>query len=170
MAALSSGRNTQSKGNAEHLGPFPVEAATVVYTGSIVAVDDNGLAVPAQAKTGTTPFVGVPIVVGVMNNVVDGEIPQDAHNVSGYPMIPAPANLGSASAISIEVLDGIFLFDNDTTNAVTQATVGKVVFAVNDHTVGTSDLTTTLPAVGTVVGINALGVWVDTRKKTTPTA
>lgn len=167
MAALSSGRNTPLKGEATQQA-YSVEANTVIYLGSIVVLNDNGNAIPATAKTGAGALTAVPRVVGVANNVVSGDIGQDCHNVSGYPMIPSPSNLGSAGALSINTAEGVFRFDNDVTNPASQATVGKIVYAVDDHTVGTSNLTTTLASVGTVVQVDSLGVWVNLRTKSLP--
>ena len=121
MAALASGRNTQQRGDAESVA-LGVEANGVIYVGSMVAVDDNGLALPAQAKSGVAPLTKVPYILGVMNNVVSGDIGQDAHNVAGYPQIPSPPSLGAAGAIRVRVLRGVFKLDNDGT--ILQANVG----------------------------------------------
>jgi hypothetical protein len=159
MALLTSARNTPFKDSPGIFLPMGVEASTTVYMGGMVVSDDNGYALPAQAKTGTAPLANVPKVMGVAIRVVGGEFGEDAHNVAGYPMIPTPLNLGAAAAINIEVRKGVALLDNDGT--VLQATIGSVVFALDDHTVTATDGTATRPAVGQVVALENGMVWVD---------
>ena len=138
MGLLTKARNTPMKDVAETLYPLPMEAATVIYMGGMVATDDNGLAVPAQPATGTTPFVNSPRVIGIAARVVGGNFGEDAHNVAGASMIPTPPNLGSASALMLEVKRGIAFLDiNDGT--VVQASVGQMCFAADDHSVSMND-------------------------------
>jgi hypothetical protein len=166
MAALTSGRNTPFKDSHGINIPLGVEANTTIYQGAVVAIDDDGYAVPATAKTGTAPYVGVPKVMGVMVHVEDAEFGEDAHNVAGYPMVPLPNNLGSAGALTVEVRKGVVLLDNDGT--VVQATIGSPCFAVDDHTVSNSDSTQTRPCVGQVVALENGMVWVDMNVQSLP--
>jgi hypothetical protein len=164
MSALAKGRNTPQSGEAQQ-GAYLVEAATVIYVGSLVALNDIGLAVPAQIKTSGGSYTNVPVIIGVMNNVVGGNTGQDCHNVIGANSIPTPPNLGAAGALKVNVLKGIFKFDNDVTAPVTQAYVGHVVFALDDHTISIDHASTVRPVAGTVVKLDADGVWIDTTKQ-----
>jgi hypothetical protein len=144
MAALSASRNTPERNgnNRFNYELFGVEASTSIYVGSMVALNANNSAVPAQAR-GAAPLDKLN-VLGVCDAVYAGGILPpgiDALNQTGngslYP--GATATLGAAGAISVRVVSSIFGMDVDST--ITDAThVGQLVFAVDDHTVGLGTL------------------------------
>jgi hypothetical protein len=144
MSALSSSRNTPERNgnnrfNYEAMG---VEASTSIYMGSMVAVNSNGNAVPAQAR-GTAPLDNLR-VLGVCDAVYAGGIMApgvDALNQTGngslYP--GATAALGTAGAISVRIACSIFGMGPDSSISDTTH-VGQLCFAVDDHTVGMGTL------------------------------
>lgn len=153
MAALTASRNTPEWNNSVryHYGLIPVEASTSIYVGSMVAMNANGRGVPAQAR-GTAPLDKLRIM-GICEYVYAGGILPpgiDALNQTGNgTLFPgATATLGTAGAISVGVVAGIFGMDVDGT--ITDTThVGQVLVAVDDHTVslGTSVANTTSLAI-----------------------
>jgi hypothetical protein len=138
MALLTGPRNTPMKEGDSLNMPFGVEAGATIYLGSMVAVDDNGYVMPAQAKTGTAPLAKVPTVMGRADRVINGNTGGNAINVAGANMIPSPSNLGAAGSISIEVRRGVFLLDING-SSIGVANVGQLAFSVDDHTVDVSD-------------------------------
>jgi hypothetical protein len=160
--ALSASRNTPEWQGAPrfHYGLVPVEAATSLYVGGMVALNANGRAVPAQAR-GTAPKDKL-AVIGIVEYVYAGGILPpgvDALNQTGngglYP--GATATLGTAGAIAVGVLCGTFGMDVDSTIADTSH-VGQLVFAVDDHTVGMGTLvadttTITVPSSGLLINV-----------------
>jgi hypothetical protein len=160
--ALSASRNTPewNGSNRFHWGLLPVEASTSLYVGGMVALNANGRAVPAQART-TAPRDNLR-VMGICEYVYAGGILPpgvDALNQTGngglYP--GAGATLGTAGAISVGVMAGCFGMDVD--SSITDASpVGQLVFAVDDHTVGRGTLVAnstsiTVPASGVLANI-----------------
>jgi len=163
MAALTASRNTPELGgtNRFHWGLVPVEASTSLYVGGMVALNANGRAVPAQART-TAPRDNLR-VVGVVEYVyTGGQLPPgiDALNQTGNGgLFPgATATLGTAGAISVGVACGVFGMDVDSSISES-AHVGQLVMAVDDHTVGMGTLvanTTSIVAPASGVLINVL--------------
>jgi hypothetical protein len=143
MAALQNSRNTPEWNGAPryHLGLLAVEAASSIYVGGIVAINSNGRAVKGQAL-GASPLDTLK-VAGICEYVYAGGIVPpglDALNQTGNGgLFPgATATLGTAGAISVGVVAGIFGMDVD--SSITDATcVGKLAFVVDDHTVGLAD-------------------------------
>jgi hypothetical protein len=162
MAALTTSRNTPewNGSNRYHYGLLPVEASTTIYVGSMVAMNANGNAVPAQAR-GAAPLDNLR-VMGICEYVYAGGIVPpglDAINQTGngalYP--GATATVGSAGAISVGVVCGTFGMDVD--SSITDAhPIGQIVFAVDDHTVGKGTLVANsvsfvLPAAAPLVNV-----------------
>src|SRR5947209_10690473 len=115
MAALSGSRNTPEWpgfSNRYHYGLIPVEASTSVYVGSMVALNNNGRAVPAQSRASCTTKSKLN-VIGICEYVYAGGILPpgvDALNQTGNaPLFPgATLTLGTAGAISIGVVASAF--------------------------------------------------------------
>jgi hypothetical protein len=163
MAALSASRNTPEwSGGATryHYGLIPVEASTSIYVGSIVALNANGRAVPAQSR-GSGALLKLN-VIGICEYVYAGGILPpgiDALNQPGngalYP--GATATLGTAGAISIGVVAGCFGMDVDST--ITDSShVGQMCVAIDDHTVGMGTLVAnttsiTVPASAPLINV-----------------
>jgi hypothetical protein len=145
MAALSGSRNTPEWpgfSNRYHYGLIPVEASTSIYVGSMVAINNNGRAVPAQSRASGSTLSKLN-VIGICEYIyAGGVLPPgiDALNQTGNaPLYPgATATLGTAGAISVGVVAGCFGMDVD--NTVTTANLGEMCVAVDDHTVGMGTL------------------------------
>ncbi len=164
MAALSASRNTPEWSGVAtryHYGLIPVEASTSLYVGSMVAINNNGRAVPAQSRAAGATLSKLN-VLGICEYIYAGGILPpgiDALNQTGngtlYP--GATATLGTAGAISVGVVAGCFGMDVDST--VTAANVGEMCFAIDDHTVGMGTLvanTTSITVPGSGILINVL--------------
>jgi hypothetical protein len=151
MAALSNSRNTPEMADGGRMRVLAVEANTIVYLGSMVALDANGYAVPASATTTTANALRI---VGRAERVENGIPGENAIN-----------NPGAAGAISIVARKGVFMFDQD--GSIAAAQVGTVCFAIDDHTVTAADRANgagvqQYAAAGQVVAIDPSGqVWVD---------
>ena len=163
MAGLTASRNTPefSGSNRYHYGLIPVEASTSIYVGGIVALNNNGRAVPAQSRVSGT-LLSKLNVIGVCEYVYAGGIVypglnalNQAGNGSLYPA--ATGTLGTAGAISVGVVCGTFGMDVDAT-IVDSSHVGQMCVAVDDHTVGLGTLVAnttsiTVPASGPLINV-----------------
>jgi hypothetical protein len=134
MAALAGDRNTKSKSIDKSVA-YPTAAAVKIFGGSLVAII-AGFARPAADTAGGR-------VIGVADWQVD--------NLTG-----------AAGAKTVRVRRGVFKFNNGAAGeALVQADVGKVVFAVDDQTVGKVGGTNTVVA-GELLEIDPDGqVWVQ---------
>jgi hypothetical protein len=164
MAGLTASRNTPEWpgfSNRYHYGLVPVEAATSIYVGSMVALNNNGRAVPAQSRASGTTLSKLN-VIGICEYVYAGGILPpgiDALNQTGngtlYP--GATLGLGTAGSISVGVVAGAFGMDVDST--ITNAShLGQMVVAVDDHTVGLGTLVAnttsfTVPSSGLLINV-----------------
>ncbi len=131
--ALTADRNTE-----RIEGVFfgrPVAAATVVYAGSLAALDTDGNLVPASADPDLK---------------VDGRAEEQADNSSG-----------AAGDLTCRVRRGCFRFANSATDPITLADVNATAYAEDDETVAKTDATGTLPAAGTIMDVDDLGVWIN---------
>jgi hypothetical protein len=90
---------------------LPVKASTIIYGGATVVTDSSGYAVGATEATGLKCW-------GVAEETVDN-------------------SAGSNGAQFVKVRPGVFSRDVGTSaDALTQADIGKTVYAIDDHTVG----------------------------------
>ncbi|MBF6569071.1 MAG: hypothetical protein IVW54_09360 [Candidatus Binataceae bacterium] len=120
MAALTSARNTPEMADFGRIQVYPVEANTVVYLGSMVALNGAGNAVPASSTPGLK-------IVGRAERVHNGIPGQNAVNTGGV-----------AGGISIVCRRGVFMYAvND--SSIAQAQIGSPAFAVDDNSVSASD-------------------------------
>lgn len=137
MAVLTANRPTPQYGGVPD-SPMPqryylpVAANVNIYQGALVVVDSSGNANPAGAGSGS-PVVGC--VVGRADDQGD-----NLTAITG----------GLAGAISIEVRNGVFLWD--IAGTITKATFGIKVYAVDDHTVQTT--AASLSAAGYCLGVD----------------
>jgi hypothetical protein len=115
---------------------YPMAAATIIYAGTMVALNAAGNSVPAADAANLR-------VVGRAEETVD--------NASG-----------AAGDQSISVKEGVFKFANSATNAVDPDDRGKTCFVEDDNTVSEVGGTNSVKA-GRVVDVDSDGVWVDTR-------
>lgn len=133
-AALSAERNTPQRLN--QYTSLTVASNEIIYAGALVCVNSSGLAVPAADSSGFA-------VVGRAEATVDNR-----------------GVLYSATK-AVKVARGTFQWANGDVIAV--ADIGKIVYVTNDQTVNKTGGGQNIIA-GTVVDVDASGVWVDTAK------
>jgi len=128
-------RNTPMKDG--ELIAVPVAADAVIGAGKIVAADATGYATPGATATTLT-------YLGRAEEAVD--------------------NTGGADGDKTVLVrrKKAFKFANSATDAVTQASLGKVCYIEDDETVsGTNAGGNTQSAAGIVIGVESDGVWVE---------
>ena len=134
MTALAADRNTLEKDGYRR--SFPVAASTLIYAGALVMVNSSGVATKGATATGLTAV--------------------------GCALARADNSAGSAGAMNVKVRRGIFNFLNSSGgDAITEANVGTVVYAVDDQTVALTSGSSTRSTVGRVYEVDADGVWVE---------
>lgn len=132
--ALTKDRNTQLKDG--ELISVPVGNAEAIFAGSLVAADATGYAVPGAVATTLT-------YLGRAEEYVDN-------------------SAGADGAKNVLVRRGkAFKWANSGADPVTQASLGKVCYIVDDETVAATNGANTRSAAGTVVGVDADGIWVQ---------
>jgi hypothetical protein len=131
-AALTSDRNISSM--AGEYSVLNVESGTVIYAGSLVAVDTNQYAVSASDAATLK-------VIGVAVKGVDQRAPL-------YD-----------STKTITVRRGVFLFKNG--GSLTDANIGDWAIVEDDQTVSTAAEMTNDLLAGVIVDVDSDGVWVD---------
>lgn len=132
--ALSADRNTPFKDGQEI--PVPVAAGAKIYGGSIVVANATGYAAPGNTATTLT-------YLGRAEEQVDNTDGADGDKTIRVGRLKA------------------FKFDNSDADPVTQASLGKPCYIVDDHTVAATNGTNTRSAAGVVVGVDSDGVWVQ---------
>nr|DAP14048.1 MAG TPA: hypothetical protein [Caudoviricetes sp.] len=132
---LTSARNTASIARGRILS-LPVAAGREIFEGSLVVLDANGYAQPAEKEESLT--------------------------AAGRAETYADNSKGEAGDITVRVLRGAFVWDNDPTaaNKVTQAHVMKPCYILDDCTV--TALATGSSQAGKVLGVTDEGVVVET--------
>ncbi len=134
MTALSASRNTPERATGD-LFSDPVKAASLIHGGALVVLDASGWAVKASTATGLV--------------------------VRGVAMAPADNTDGANGAIAVESRRGVFRFANSASgDAITRAEIGDTAYIVDDQTVAKTDGSGTRSAAGTIVDLDAEGVWV----------
>ena len=133
MAALTKDRNTKRR-DAKVFSD-PVAATTKIYAGSLVCINASGYAVPGSTSTALKAR-------GVAQEQVDN-------------------STGAAGDKRVETNRGCFPFANSASaDEITRADIGATAYIVDDQTVAKTNGSSTRSAAGTVVGIDADGVWV----------
>ena len=135
MAALTQNRPPNQYGGIEsdvlpNRFYLPVAAAVKIYQGALVVVDSSGNANPAGNASGA-------YVAGVMAGCAD----EAADNTNG-----------AAGAAFVTVRQGAFYWD--ISGALTQASWGQKVYAVDDHTVILSNGAPNVTVAGMFIGID----------------
>lgn len=130
---LSKDRNTAMKDG--ELIPVPVAATAVIFAGALVVANATGYAAPGSVATTLT-------YLGRAEEMVD--------------------NSGGADGDKSVLVrrKKAFFWKNSGTDPVTQASLGKPCYIVDDETVAATNGTNTRSAAGTVVGIESGGIWV----------
>lgn len=139
MTALAADRILRRSGSSAvsmKLKSLPVAAATTIYGGSLVALNQSGYLVPASDDS-------LVFVVGVALAAADN-------------------SAGAAGAISCAIERGVFSFNNSSsTSALTDADIGRVCYAADDNTVARITALGKNPPVGKVVGLDGSDVLVE---------
>lgn len=134
MPALAADRNTPHKDG--ELIPVPVAAAKRIYAGALVVATAAGFAAPGSTATTLT-------YLGRAEESVDNSAGADGDKVVLVRRKKA------------------FQFANLAADPVTQASMGKVAYIVDDQTVAATNGGNTRSAAGKVVGVDAAGVWIE---------
>lgn len=115
---------------------FPVAADAVIHMGALVVANADGYIAPGSEATDLT-------YLGRADDAVD--------------------NTGGADGDkTVHVRRGVaFHFANSDSDPVTQASLGKPAYIVDDETVAGTDGTGTRSEAGIVVGIDDAGVWIE---------
>ncbi|EGJ49042.1 hypothetical protein [Desulfocurvibacter africanus] len=132
--ALSADRNTPHM-DGEQIS-VPVAASAKCYAGGIAVANASGYAVPGSTATTLT-------YLGRFEETVD--------NTSGE---------NGDKAVLVRRRKA-FKWKNSGADTVTQASLGKACYIVDDETVAATNGTNTRSAAGIVVGIDSDGVWVQ---------
>lgn len=111
-------------------------ASTHVYQGSMVAINQSGYLVPASADASLH-------VVGVSEDDVDN-------------------SSGSAGALTCAPRKGVFYLTNSSsTDAITDADIGRFAYVVDDNTVARTSNGGARPVAGVIAGVDSFGVAVE---------
>ncbi|MCX6908051.1 MAG: hypothetical protein NTY01_08415 [Verrucomicrobia bacterium] len=114
----------------------PVAASTIIYAGTLVAINAAGNSVPAADSPGLK---------------VDGVADEQKDNSSG-----------DAGDLRVNVTRGVRCFANSAINPVTVAEINKQVYVADNLTVNKEGGTNHIQA-GLCLDVDDDGVWVDTR-------
>ncbi len=133
MAALTQGRLTPRR--AGDFRDEPLHGATTVFAGAMVMRDADGFLVEGQTATG---------LVGV------GVADRDADN-----------GAGADGDITCRYKPGTYRMANSAAaDAIDQADIGELCYAVDDQTVALTDATGTRSPAGIIEDVDSDGVWV----------
>lgn len=134
MTALAADRNTPHKDG--ELIPVPAAAAKRIFAGALVVATATGFAAPGSTATTLT-------YLGRAEESVDNSAGADGDKTVLVRRKKA------------------FQFANLAADPVTQASLGKVAYIVDDQTVAATNGGNTRSAAGKVVGVDAAGVWIE---------
>lgn len=132
--ALTADRNTPLKDG--ELIAVPVAANAKIFAGALVVANSTGFAAPGSVATTLT-------YLGRAEEYVDN---------TGGANGDKTVNIRRRKA---------FKFKNHGADLIVQADLGKVCYIVDDETVAKTNGGATRSAAGTVVGIEADGVWIQ---------
>jgi hypothetical protein len=131
MAALTADRNTPRRDGVQF--SRPVAATAHIYAGAIACLSATGYATPGTVATTLKK-------PGIAQEEVDN-------------------SAGADGDLTVLVRHGVFRVANDGT--ITIADIGNSAYIVDDQTVADNDGTGTRSLAGTIVDVDADGVWVD---------
>ena len=115
---------------------FGVATKTIIYAGTIVALNVSGYIVPASDTAGLK-------VVGIAKADVDN-------------------SNGENGVVNVDVECGVFRFNNSATKPLSQTDWNSKAFIEDDNTVAKASANSV--CAGVVVGVDDVGVWVDTKR------
>ncbi len=132
MTILTRDRNTPARAGDEFV--YPMAANVTIFAGGLVMLNAAGDATPGRAAAGQI-FCGVAQEAKVNGAVVGAE--------------------------TIRVRPGVFRFSNSAAaDLITRAHIGDPCFAVDDDQVASTNGGATRSIAGTIVDVDAVGVWV----------
>ncbi len=131
--ALTAGRNTPEVAEGRTL-VLPVKGATIIFDGSLVALNANGFAVPGDNVAGLT-------AAGRAEEYVDN-------------------SAGADGAVKVRVRRGVFKWSNDSVAPVTAQHVMKNCYILDDETVTSTAADASV--AGKVIGLEDNEVLVET--------
>lgn len=133
MVALAAERNAPRRDGTDYNDP--VAAATKIFAGALVCLNAAG-----DATKGAT----------ALNLKVIGRAKATADN-----------SAGAAGAISVETETGVFRFANSAAgDLIARADIGASAYIVDDQTVAKTNGGGTRSVAGTIVDVDAQGVWI----------
>lgn len=130
---LTTDRNTKRRAG-DDLNVDPVAAATHIFAGALACLDANGNLVPGSTSTTLK---------------ARGRAEENVDN-----------SAGAAGDKSAKTRKGVFQFANDGTDTIDRTHIEGTAYIVDDETVAATDGTGTRSAAGTIVDVDAQGVWV----------
>ncbi|WP_424682924.1 hypothetical protein [Frateuria sp. YIM B11624] len=131
---LAADRNTPSKDGK--LIAVPVAAGAKIFAGALVAANATGYATRGATAT-TLTYLGRAEEFADNTNGADGDVQVMVRRAQA------------------------FLWKNSGTDPVTQASLGKLAYIVDDETVSKTNAGgNTQSAAGIVIGVDASGVWI----------
>jgi hypothetical protein len=137
MAALTANRSTNRDASPIFRIFAPIADNVHIYQGALVQINASGYATPAGAATATDTHL----------YLTWGRAPYEKDNtVNGH----------SLGALIVEIECGIEYWDIDGGDPMTQANVGGLVYAKDDHTVGPTNGSTHYAVAGRCVGLVTL--------------
>ena len=113
---------------------YPMGAKAVLFAGAMAALGTDGTLGPVYDDPDLK-------VVGRAEKQVDN-------------------SNGDAGDLTCRVRRGCFRYANSATDPITLADVNGTAYAEDDETVAKTDATSTLPAAGTIMDVDDLGVWI----------
>lgn len=141
--SLAADRNTQMKDG--ELIPVPIAANVKIFAGALVAANATGYATPGAVSTALS-------YLGRAEETVDN-------------------TAGAAGAKTVTVRRGkAFKFANSGADAVTQASLGKLCYIVDDQTVALTNGNGTRSPAGIVLAVDADGVLIGEPGRTSLSA
>lgn len=131
MTALTENRDTKER--EAKLRRYPILDGEIIYAGGMVQLNPSSGEVDMASDTASR------IVVGIAQKYVDN----------------------SDDGEYVTVKTGCFLFDNSSTQAVTNASVGTRCYVEDDNTVCKAEGASNDNVAGTVFEVTDDGVWVE---------
>jgi hypothetical protein len=133
MAALTNARTTPQRESRTFARK--VAGTKKIFEGALVCLNATGFATPGAVATTL-------IADGIALSTVDN-------------------TAGADGDLTVETRKGTFRFANSAAgDAITQADIGKTAYVVDDQTVAKTNGTNTRSAAGTIMDVDAVGVWV----------
>lgn len=134
MGNLSANRSTSRDNKPIFKESFPIADNVHIYQGALVQLNTAGYATPAGAAT--TADTHLYFTVGKAVREYD-------NTVVGHAL----------GALQVEVEYGTSYWDMDGTDLSTQANVGGLVYAKDDHSVGPTNGSSHFAAAGRLLGV-----------------